>query len=97
MPLGSKLARLKGSHALHRLIEGIHEKFSLSETIRHRALIFSMQYQLVDLYKLCSNYVPGAKMAPPWGHLFNIGLYREKDGNIFLSETIRSRALIFYM
>ena len=37
----------------------------------------------------------GLKMAPPRGHIFYIGLYREKHRKIFLSETIRLRALIF--
>ena len=36
-------------------------------------------------------------MAPPWGHLFYIGLYKVKHENIFLSETTRPRALIFGM
>ena len=34
-------------------------------------------------------------MAPPRGHMFYIGLYREKHETIFLSETTRPRALIF--
>ena len=25
-------------------------------------------YHLVDLYQICSNYAPGAKMAPRQGH-----------------------------
>ena len=36
-------------------------------------------------------------MAPPLGHMFYIGLYREKDEKIFLSETTMPRALIFGM
>ena len=36
-------------------------------------------------------------MAPPWGHMCYIGLYREKDETIFLSETTMPRALIFGM
>ena len=36
-------------------------------------------------------------MAPPQGHGFYIGFYREKHGIIFLSETKRPRALIFGM
>ena len=36
-------------------------------------------------------------MAPPRGHMFYIGLYREKHEKIFLSETTRFRALIFGM
>ena len=34
------------------------------------------------------------KMAPPRGHMFYIGLYREKHEQIFLSETVSLRALI---
>ena len=37
----------------------------------------------------------GSKMAPPGGRIFYIGLYREKLRKIFLSETIRLRALTF--
>ena len=40
------------------------KKIFLSETIRLRALIFGMLHHLVDLYQVCSNYAPGAKMAP---------------------------------
>ena len=36
-------------------------------------------------------------MAPPQGQMFYIGLYREQHERIFLSETTRSRALIFGM
>ena len=36
-------------------------------------------------------------MALPQGYIFNIGLYREKHEKIFLSETVRPRALIFGM
>ena len=36
----------------------------------------------------------GPKVAP-CGHIFYIGLYREIHQKIFLSETIRLRALIF--
>ena len=44
-----------------------HEKDFLSETIRPRALIFGMMHYLVVIYQVCSNYTPGAKMAPPRG------------------------------
>ena len=37
----------------------------------------------------------GPKMGRPGGHIFYIRLYREKHWKIFLSETIRLRALIF--
>ena len=44
-----------------------HEKIFLSETIRHRALIFGMYHDLVDLYQVCSNYATGAKIGPTPG------------------------------
>ena len=46
----------------------------LSETTRPRALIFSMKHHLVNLYQVCSNYIPGAKNGPPTGVTFYIGL-----------------------
>ena len=39
----------------------------------------------------------GPKIAHPWGHMFYIGLYKEKHEKMFLSETIKLRALIFGM
>ena len=73
-----------------------HEKILLSETIRPRGSIFVMLHHLVNLYHVCSNYAPWAKICPaPGGHMFYIGLHREKYGKIFLSETIMPRALKF--
>ena len=43
-----------------------HGKNFLSETIRPKALIFGKNHDLVDLYQVCSNYAPRAKMVPPW-------------------------------
>ena len=40
-----------------------HEKIFLSETTRHRALIFG----IVDLYQVCSNYSPEANYGPALG------------------------------
>ena len=37
----------------------------------------------------------GQKWLSPGGHKFYIGLYREQFEKIFLSETTRTRALIF--
>ena len=75
-----------------------HGKIFLSETIRPGPLIFGRQHHLVDLYQICLNYTPGAKNCPaPGGHMLYIGLYREKHGKIFFSETIMPRALIFGM
>ena len=39
----------------------------------------------------------GPEMAPPRGHMFYIGLYREKHGQIFLSETTRPSLDIRYV
>ena len=64
---------------------------------RLRALIFGMDHHLVDFYQVCSNYIPGPKMAHPRGSMFYIGIYKEKHDKIFLSETISLRALIFGM
>ena len=43
----------------------------LSETIRLRALIFGMKHHLVNLYQICSNYIPGAKNGRPGGHVLH--------------------------
>ena len=74
-----------------------HEKILLFETTMPRALIFGMKHHLVNLYKVCSNYIPWAKNGPPRGHMFYIDLYRGKYEKIFLSESIWLRALIFGM
>ena len=71
-------------------------KIFLTETTRPKALIFGMKHHLVSLYQICSNYFPGIN-GPPRGHMFYIGLYREKHEKIVLSETLRLRALIFDM
>ena len=45
---------------------------------------------------MCSNYAPRAKKLPhPRDHMFYSGLYKENIKKIFLSETIRPKALIF--
>ena len=44
-----------------------HGKIFLSETMRPRALVFGMQLHLVDIYQVCSNYAPGAKIGPTPG------------------------------
>ena len=75
-----------------------HVQIFSSKTTRAGALIFSMKHHLVNLYQVCSNYIPGAKNGPPWGsHVLHIGLHKEKHEKIFLSETIRHRALMFGM
>ena len=57
-----------------------------------------MQHNLVDFYQVCSNNAPGVKMAPPGGHMFYMyRLISGKHEKIFLSKTLRSRALIFGM
>ena len=72
------MARSGESHVLHRLISRKHDKIFLSEPIRPIAFIFGMRHHLVDLYPVCSNYAPEAKIGPVRGvHMFNIGIYRE--------------------
>ena len=44
-----------------------HEKILWSETTRPRALIFGMKHYLVNLYRVGSNYIPGAKNDPAPG------------------------------
>ena len=49
-----------------------HEKIFLSETTMHRALILGMKHHLVNLYQVCSNYIPGAKIGwPPGSHVLH--------------------------
>ena len=71
-----------------------HEKIFLSETTGPRALSLDIWYVASPSGR--SNYGPGAKIGPVAGVTFYIGLYR-KTQKIFLSETIRPRALIFGM
>ena len=73
------------------------KKIFLSETTMPRALIFGKKHHIVNLYQVCSNYIPGAKNGLPPGHMFYIDLYRGKHEKIFLSESIWLRALIFGM
>ena len=53
------------------------EKIFLSESTRLTALIFGMEHHLLNLYQVCSNYVPGAKNDRSGGHMFYIALYRK--------------------
>ena len=41
-----------------------HEKIFLSKTTRPSALIFNMKHHLVNLYQVCSNFIPGTKNGP---------------------------------
>ena len=43
------------------------KKIFLSETTRHRVLIFGMYHHQVDLYEVCSNNAPGVKTGPARG------------------------------
>ena len=51
------MAPSRGSHVLHRLILGKHEK-NLAETRRPRLLIFGLKLHLVDLYQAFSSPEP---------------------------------------
>ena len=56
------------------------EKIFLSDTTRPRAFIFGMKHHLVNLYQVCSNYIPGAKNVPaPGSHVLHRLKYREKQ------------------
>ena len=68
-----------------------------SEITKPRALIFGMKHHLVNLEQVCSNYTPGAKHGPAPGVTCFTKTYTGKNMEIFLSETIRLRALIFGM
>ena len=49
------------------LYRGKHEKIVLSDATRPRALIFGMKHHLVNLFQVCSIYIPGAKNGSPLG------------------------------
>ena len=56
-----------------------------------------MKHHRVNLYQVCSNFIPGAKNGPaPGDQMFYVGLDREKHDKI-LSEIIWPGALIFSM
>ena len=61
MPLGPKKAPPRGHMFYTGLYKEKPEIIFLSKATRPRALIFSMKHHLVDLYQVCSNYIPGAK------------------------------------
>ena len=70
-------------------------KFFFSETGRPRALIFFMQHLLVDLYQVCSYDAHGVKSGPSLGVTsWNMDQKRPAS-KYFISETGRSRYLIF--
>ena len=51
-----------GSHVFtYAYIGNMYKNIFLSKTTRYRALIFSMCYNLVDIYQVCSNYATGTK------------------------------------
>ena len=57
-----------------------------------------MKHDLVDLYQVCSKYVPGANNGPILGVTCFTKAYIGKNmTKIFSSETIRHRTLIFGM
>ena len=67
------------------------ENIFLSETTKPRALIFGMQHHLVvDLYPVCSNYGPGAKIGPALGsHV----LHRPIGRNMKTSSCLKPHCL----
>ena len=83
----------------YALISTAIEKIFLSGTTKLRALIFSMKHHLVNFYQVCPTIFPWSQKFPsPWGHMFNIGLYREKnEAKKISSETTRPRVFMFGM
>ena len=74
------------------------KKNFLSEVTRPRAMIFGIKHYLVVFYQnLLKLYPWGQKWPYPGGNMLYIGLNREKHETIFLSETIRPRAICFGM
>ena len=67
MPSGLKMAPPRGHMFYIGLYREKYEKLFLSETTRPRTLIFGMKHHLVNLYQVCSNFIPGAKNGLPWG------------------------------
>ena len=77
----------------------------MSETIKHRSLIFGIQHHWADLYRFWSSYAPAGKMAPRrgggggggGGAYFLHRLIMGKPEKFSLSETTRHRVLIVGM
>ena len=62
------------------------------ETTRHRALIFAILHHLVDLFKVCANYAPGARNGPVLGsHVLHRHIHVQGKHEKILSETTRPR------
>ena len=94
MPLGSKLAPLRGGgggvggHKFETQEQRRKTlKFFFSETRRHRALIFGMKHFLVDLYQDCSYDAPGVKTGLAPG--VTISKHRNKDGKLQNSSFLK--------
>ena len=95
MPLGSNLARPRGSIVSIDLLWEKNSKIFFSETTGPTALIFCMWQWLMVLYINCAIHAPGVKFGHAPGvdslHRLTIG----KTKKIFFSETTRPTALIF--
>ena len=95
MPWGPKLVPLWGHMFYIGLFKKKHEKIFVSETTRPRALMFGIKHHLANLCQVCSNYIPGANMARPGSRGVLQSPISGKHEKLFLSDTIRLRALIF--
>ena len=94
MTLGPKMALPRGHMFYTGLYKEKRGKIVLSKTTRPKAEASPCE-PLASLFKL---YPWGQKWPAPGVTCFiYIGLYKEKHEKIFLSETIRLRALIFGM
>ena len=61
-------------------------EFSLYLAIRPRLTKFCMQLYLVGSTKSAQGMALGSNLAPPGGHKFYMGLYREKLPNLPISS-----------
>ena len=64
---GTKNGPTPGDHMFYIGLYRENNEIILSDTIRLRAFIFGMKHHLVNLYQVCSNYIPGAKNGPAPG------------------------------
>ena len=97
MPLGQKWPRPGVTKFTWAYVGKTLKTLFLSETILPRALIFGMYHHLVNLYQVCSRYPWGQKCPAPGATCFTKAYIRKNMDQIFFSETIWHRALIFSM
>ena len=87
-PPGTKNCPAPVSHMFDiGLYRGKHGKIFWSETIRARALVVGMKHVLVDLFQVCSNYAPGAKIGLAPG--VNRDMHGQLSTDTYMSHDMR--------